>query len=340
MKAYSLHSVGDLRYENILHPTCPPGWCIVQVKAVGICSSDIPRIYRKGTYHFPTVPGHEFSGVVVEVAEDENHELIGKHVSVFPLIPCRKCEQCKEQRYEMCTDYDYIGSRRDGAFAEFVAVPVWNLVELPDTVSFVEAAMMEPLAVAKHAINLCDILQEDAVAIIGSGMIAFAAAQWASVMGASRVCVIGRSESKRKYAERLPNVQYVTGLKTGETFDVVLEAVGSNPAIVQSIAIAKPSGRIVLMGNPEGDIKFEQNQYWQILRKQLRITGTWNSSYLKSANSDWSEVKNALINKTIQATGLVSHLYPYSKLPDALKLMREKSEPYTKVVVLWGDNNE
>ena len=86
----------------------------------------------------------------------------------------------------MCSNYDYVGSRRDGGFAEYVAVPVWNLVELSDEISFEEAAMMEPLAVALHAIKIANVKNGDTVAIIGTGMIAFAAAQWAKKTGSGR----------------------------------------------------------------------------------------------------------------------------------------------------------
>ena len=113
MKGYSLHAVNDLRYEKLEYPECTTGWCVVKVKAAGICSSDIPRVYTKGTYHFPTIPGHEFSGVVDKVADSENENLVGKKVGIFPLIPCRKCQQCKDGHYEMCSNYDYVGSRRD-----------------------------------------------------------------------------------------------------------------------------------------------------------------------------------------------------------------------------------
>ena len=121
MKAYVLHEVNELRYEDVPMPECPKGWVIVQVKAAGICSSDIARVFTKGTYHFPTIPGHEFSGVVYSVVDEELKSWVGKRVGVFPLIPCRECPQCKQKQYEMCANYDYVGSRRDGAFAEYVA---------------------------------------------------------------------------------------------------------------------------------------------------------------------------------------------------------------------------
>ena len=153
MRAYELHGVNDLRREDIEKPEIPSGWVLVQVKASGICSSDIPRIFTNGTYHFPTIPGHEFSGVVAACGEGVPEDRIGKRVGIFPLIPCRTCPQCRQKKYEMCEHYDYLGSRRDGGFAEYVAVPDWNLMELPENVSFREAAMLEPLSVALHAVK-------------------------------------------------------------------------------------------------------------------------------------------------------------------------------------------
>ena len=336
MKGYSLHAVNNLCYEKLEYPKCESGWCVVKVKAAGICSSDIPRVYMKGTYHFPTVPGHEFSGVVDKVADKGNEYLVGKKVGIFPLIPCRKCEQCQNGHYEMCANYEYVGSRRDGGFAEYVAVPVWNLIELSDEISFEEAAMMEPLAVALHAMKKADIKNNDTVAIIGTGMIAFAAAQWARKLGATKVVVIGRSESKRKIANNIPEIEYITFKDCEKEFDVVLEAVGSNSAIDKAINTVKAGGRLVLMGNPEGEIDLKQNTYWRILRKQLHITGTWNSSYEKNRDCDWSEVKKALERHEIRASALISHFYNQDDLKLGMELMHKHMEPYCKVMTLWN----
>lgn len=338
MKGYSLHAVNDLQYEELKYPECPSGWCVVEVKYVGICSSDIPRIFTKGTYHFPTVPGHEFSGIVHEVADETNKRLIGKKVGVFPLIPCRKCEQCKQGHYEMCSDYDYVGSRRDGAFAQYVAVPVWNLIELPDSVLLKEAAMMEPLAVALHAMKRASIKPGDRVGIVGTGMIAFAAGQWANKLGAEEVTVLGRSNKKRKIAEAIPGLKYELLSECKKEFDVVLEAVGSNAAIDKAINLTKAAGTLVLMGNPEGKIDLEQNTYWRILRKQLNVTGTWNSSYENGKECDWTEVRDALANGEIKASFLITHLFHYKDLIEGLSLMKDHKEPYCKVMISWGDD--
>ena len=338
MKAYVLHGVEDLRYDNIEIPKCPIGWAIVKVKASGICSSDIARVFTKGTYHFPTIPGHEFSGIVEYVGPEDDSKLIGKHVGIFPLIPCRKCPQCAEKHYEMCANYDYVGSRRDGGFAEYVVVPIWNLVLLDESIPFTSAAMLEPLAVALHAMKLAGVKQGDSVAIVGTGMIGITAAQWAKKLGASSVTVIGRNESKRSIAEKC-NLKYkVSNDKdTIGQYDVVLEAVGTPQAVDLSIHAASPGGTVVFMGNPSGDIKFVQNTYWRILRKQLKIVGTWNSSYDGMNQSDWTEVVEALTKKEVNVEPLISHCFNQIELMEGLILMRDNKEPYCKVMTIWND---
>lgn len=88
MKAYVLNKIGDLSYQDVPKPELKKDWALIKVKAAGICSSDIPRIYERGTYHFPTIPGHEFAGDVVKVNGEKYTDIVGKRVSVFPLIPC------------------------------------------------------------------------------------------------------------------------------------------------------------------------------------------------------------------------------------------------------------
>ena len=128
MKAYVLEGIGELVYKDVPIPRLHEDEALVEVVNAGICGSDIPRIFETGTYHFPTIPGHEFAGVVRDVGGKEHADWLGKRVGVFPLIPCMQCEQCKKKNYEMCQAYNYLGSRTDGGFAEYAAVPVWNLI--------------------------------------------------------------------------------------------------------------------------------------------------------------------------------------------------------------------
>ena len=338
MKAYRLYGVNDLRYEDVDMPSCNDGWAIIEVKAAGICSSDIPRIYTKGTYHFPTIPGHEFSGRVVRVGNETDVNLVGKRVGIFPLIPCRECESCSQKHYEMCENYDYVGSRRDGGFAEYVAVPVWNLVLIPNNISYEIAAILEPVSVALHAMKLANITKGCSVGIIGTGMIGICAGQWAYKLGAGKVTVIGRSNSKKTLVEKcgLDYINHQDSKKTKQ-YDIVLEAVGTPDAVEQSILSTKPGGTVVFMGNPSGEISLSQNVYWRILRKQLTIRGTWNSSYDGVNISDWTEAIEALQKEEITIDALITHCYPQDKFVDGLELMRNASEPYCKVMTIWNE---
>jgi len=337
MKAYVLHAVNDLRYDEVEMPVCPEGWAIVEVKAAGICSSDITRIFTKGTYHFPTIPGHEFSGTVKFVGSSTDNKWIGKNVGIFPLIPCRECTHCKEKKYEMCLHYDYAGSRRDGGFAEYVAMPIWNLIELPVNISFVDAAMLEPLSVALHAIKIGAVKSGNDVAIIGTGMIGIAAGLWAKKYGAKSVTVIGRNEKKRTLVEKY-KLEYATytNYNIPDKYDFVLEAVGTPSAIEMAISGCKTEGTLLLMGNPSGDINISQNIYWQILRKQLTVKGTWNSSYNGCNPSDWTEAAKALSTGEINVRDLVSHTFIQTNLKDGLELIKGHKESYCKVMTLWN----
>ena len=330
MKAYVLHGIGDLRCEDCPMPELRPGWALIKVSAAGICSSDIPRIFEKGTYHFPTIPGHEFCGVVERTANPEDSGWIGRRVGVFPLIPCMACPSCARGEYETCSNYDYVGSRRDGGFAEYAAAPVWNLIRLPDEISDVQGALLEPATVALHAVRRADIRPHSSVCVVGTGGIGLLAGQWAGRCGAERVVIKGRSCEKEALARRC-GLDY-TGVTPEERFDRVIEAVGSSAALEESLTLAAPGGRVVLMGNPDGPKILAQNVYWQILRKQLTLSGTWNSSY-GGADSDWEASVRAIAQGALGVEKIVTHIVDKGDLPRALHMMRSRTGPFCKIVV-------
>ena len=152
-KAWVLRKIGEIRPEDVEIPQPASGEVRIRVAYAGICGSDIPRIYQTGAHRMPLIPGHEFSGLVDEVGAGVQAEIVGRRVACFPKIACGKCEHCRTGRPEYCQSYDYVGSRRDGAFAEYVTMPAANLMCLPDSVSLEEAAMLEPFAVAANAVR-------------------------------------------------------------------------------------------------------------------------------------------------------------------------------------------
>ncbi|MDR0992248.1 MAG: galactitol-1-phosphate 5-dehydrogenase [Ruminococcus sp.] len=313
MKAWRLYGKSDIRLEEVSAPTLGTSEVLVKVAAAGICSSDIGRVFGAGAYHYPITLGHEFSGVICDTAEDSNRHLIGKRVGVFPLLPCFECESCKNERFETCKNYSYIGSRRDGAFAEFVNVPIWNLMFLPDNVDFENAAMLEPTAVALHAVRLAAISPEKSVSVVGNGAIGQLAASFFANTALSTV-LIGRDDA---------NIQA----------DITLEAVGTAESLSRCIDMTNPGGEIILIGNPPADFTLAQKPYWQILRKQLKIKGSWNSSFRHIENDDWNTAVSKISAGEITPSEFISHRFPFERLDEALLMMNKKLERHLKVII-------
>lgn len=329
MMAANLHAVGDLRYEAVPMPVCGADEVLISVKFCGICGSDIPRVLSKGTYHFPTIPGHEFSGVV---AYDPQNELNGKRVAVYPLIPCRKCDMCQKEHYELCHDYDYYGSRRDGGYAEYLAVKRWNLVPLPNEVSFEEGAMCEPVSVAHHAVSRLHLKAGDTALISGAGPIGLLAAQWMKAYGATKVYLFDIVPEKIEFAKKMGFDEY----KDGITVDAALEGTGYADALSRCLEAVKHHGNMVLMGNPARSVELSQQAYWCILRKELNVTGTWNSSFGTQAN-DWKASVDAMASKNIQAKPLISHIYPLSRCNEAFEMIASRREFCNRVMFRIGE---
>lgn len=325
MMAANLHGVADLRYEKVDMPQCGADEVLVKIKNCGICGSDIGRVLVHGTYHFPTIPGHEFSGQVVF---DATGEYTGKRVAIFPILPCFQCDMCEDENYAECRNYDYYGSRRDGAYAEYVAVKKWNLVELPDNVSYEEGAMCEPMSVALHAVKKLDIKEGETLLITGAGPIGLIAGMWAKNFGAAKVSYIDIDEKKLAFAESLGFERY-----DGETLvDAALEGTGASSAIAAAINGVNPFGKMVFMGNPGREVTLSAGDYQKILRKELNIKGTWNSSYA-SYDNDWKESLQAVSEGRLAVRQLITHRIHLADTLQTIEMMRDYKEFYCKVVI-------
>lgn len=346
MKAWVLHNIGDIRFEDIDKPKPGQGEVLVRVRATGICGSDIPRVFDTGAHKMPLIIGHEFAGIVYETGEGVDPEWEGENAGVFPLIPCRKCKQCLRGRYELCRDYDYLGSRRDGAFAEYVTVPAENLIRLPQNVSFEEAAMLEPMAVAVHAIRGIMDLDEDndlKIAVYGLGTIGQFVTMFLKAAGFDNLILIGNKSSQFEMAASLgvPKDRCYDGTAEDITaringmggVDVVFECVGRAQTFAASVDIAAPMGRVMLVGNPCSDMTLPRNIYWKILRNQLTVKGTWNSMFTCDPDDDWNYVINLLAGKLIDPSKFISHRLPIEGLKQGLDIMHDKSEEYGKIMI-------
>lgn len=345
MKAWVLHDIGDFRYEEVENPNISENEVLVAVKAAGICGSDIPRVYKDGAHNMPLIIGHEFAGQVIRVGENADNSWIGKRVGVFPLIPCGECIPCRSKQYEMCRNYSYLGSRRDGGFAEYVAVPEANLIELPQNVSFEEAAMLEPMAVAAHAMRRALPNENETVVICGLGTIGMLLLMFLIEAGMNHILVIGNKEFQKQTVLKLGLSQkcycdskgtdvskWIMEQTSGKGADVFFECVGKNETVRQAINLTSPAGKICFVGNPYSDICLEKKVYWKILRNQLQITGTWNSAFTHEAADDWHYVLERLKKKRIEPSKLISHKFPLEDINQGFELMKNKSEDYIKII--------
>lgn len=340
MKACVLHAIGDLRYEEVSDPVMKSGEVLLRIRAAGICGSDIQRVFDKGTYHFPTIPGHEFAGEVVDAFDGADKALIGKRAAVFPMLPCMHCPSCQIGEYAQCKNYNYYGSRCDGGFAEYLAVKAENLVMVPEEVSLEEAAMCEPTAVAIHALSQVGVRFGDTVTIYGAGTIGVLLALIASNWGAERVILADIDDRKLEFARSLgfehaynsatsDILAIISELTDGKGSDVVVEGTGVSAALENCMKSAATFGRVVLMGNPIKDMTLSQKGYWEILRKQLTLRGTWNSSY-NEQNNDWKKAIAAM--PKLGLPRLITHRCDFSDCNKAFDMLRARSEFAVKVM--------
>ena len=237
----------------------------------------------------------------------------------------------------MCENYDYLGSRRDGGFAEYVAVPEWNLIKLPDAVSDEAAAMLEPLAVAVHGVRAMDIRSGEKCMVCGLGTIGMFYAMVLMAYGAD-VYVVGKREGQRKRVLEvgIPADHYFHCFndEAPREMDVFFECVGTEESVAYGLDALAAGGRMLLVGNPHGDMNLARNDYWKILRKQLRVQGTWNSSYTGEAADDWHEALRLIGSGEVQSEKLITHRYPLEELDRGLAVMRDKSVDSCKVMVV------
>ena len=300
MKAWVLHAKNDIRLDEVPDPKQKENEMLVKVMAASICSTDYSRVYGTSAYHYPIILGHEFSVVAQN----------GERFAVFPLLPCFKCESCQTHRYETCISYGYLGSRQDGAFAECISVPKWNLIRLPDSMTFEQAALIEPSAVALHAVKRLDFAATNSVAVVGNGTIGRIIAKWLSILGVEKVHIIGRNNT--------------TSLKC---YDACFEAVGTAEALSRCIELVKPNGLLVVVGNPNESFCIEQMLYWQILRKQISVIGSWNSDY----PDDWNETINNA--DKLGLNDFIDRIIKFNELGAVFENMRGKSMANGRIII-------
>lgn len=335
-----LNANGVLSVEDRAMPAPGPGEVLVKVDACGVCSSDVPRAFQGKAYHYPLVMGHEFAGEVVDVGAGAEAGLLGNRVAVFPLLPCFDCEPCRREAYAQCVRYSYYGSRCDGAFTKYLAVRQWNVLPLPPEVDVRDAALTEPVAVALHGLNRLGLLGAEGqgvkrVLIAGTGFIGLAGAEILRMSCRDiSITVLDRNQYKLDLiadpATEKVLIEAPQGLERLVTeranqFDVVIEATGAAEIFRETIRLVHPGGRVLWMGNIDADLQLPQALVSTILRKEIVIIGTWNSSYAGRSPSDWTQVMDLMV-KGFRPSRYVTDFVPLEDLPEALRNLNKHKD--------------
>jgi 2-desacetyl-2-hydroxyethyl bacteriochlorophyllide A dehydrogenase len=340
MKAAVCYGQKDIRVENVDMPKILPGWLLLKVRASGICGSDLHLYKEKTPFKIESVlgegryvPGHELSGEVVKLGPEVSDLKEGDRVTVEPLVGCGRCHWCQVGWYNLCANFRLIGFYYLGGLAEYCAVPADKCFKLPENLSFEEAATLDCVSVAIHAVNTAKVSSEDTVAVLGAGTIGLFALQAARVAGAREVFVVGRHGFQLEVANALgatmtidarkePLVEKMIELTDGRGVDKIIEAAGGeSSAIADAISMARRRCTIVTTGI---FVKPMPIELVGLLTKELTLSGAWGYGY-------WTHMKEFAMSLELLAKGkikaepLITHRYPLERVAEAYEAAIDKA---------------
>ncbi len=298
MKAAVVVENEKVEYQEIEEPQVKPGFVKIKVMYSGICGSDVPRVLYHGVHFYPIVLGHEFSGDVVEVGEGVTKVKVGDRVSGAPLVPCMKCEDCQKGNFSLCKHYTFIGSRENGANADYVVIPEQNAVPFDPSIPYEQGAMFEPSTVALHGLLQNDYQGGQDVAILGGGTIGMFTMQWAKIFGSHKVVVFDISEERLALAKRLGADEVINTTKEnymeeamavtgGKGYGFVYETAGQVPTMHMAFELAANKSHVCFIGTPHADLTFTPAQWENMNRKEFKLTGSWMSYSAPFPGKEW-----------------------------------------------------
>jgi L-iditol 2-dehydrogenase len=337
MTAAVMHAPGDIRVEEVPVTSPGPGEVLLKVAACGVCGSDIPRMLRNGGYVMPIICGHEFSGHVAQLGEGVTGFEVGDLVSVPPLIPCYHCDFCLRGEFGLCENYDYFGSRNDGAYAQYVVAPVGNLLPMPAGIDPRAAAMLDPAAIALHALWKTGLRTGHRVLVVGAGPIGLFAVQWARLAGAAEVVTIDLSEEKAAMALEAGATAAVrtpaeASALAGRGFDIVLESAGVPVTADLAASLVGPQGHAVFVGIPHAPVELAKETWNRFMRLEITLHGAWNSFSAPFPGDEWRTAAAKLASGELRWEFMITHELPLAALPAMMTTLGDRSEFSSKVI--------
>ncbi|MHC1771648.1 MAG: zinc-binding dehydrogenase [Flexilinea sp.] len=340
MKALVLTEYKKMEYMEVEKPVIAPDEVLIQVKACGICGSDIHGFDGStGRRQPPVIMGHEASGIITEVGSAVTGWKVSDRVTFDSTIYCGHCYYCQQGLINLCENRRVLGVscdeyRKDGAFAEYVAVPQHILYKLPDEVTYNQATIVEPLSIAFHAVNLSPRTIDASVVVVGAGMVGLLVVQTLRAAGYGKIIAIDVDESRLALAkemgaditlisdEKAPEaVKKLTG---GQGSDIVIEVVGANASFNTAVNCVRKGGAVTLVGNISAKVDLPLQA---VVTRQIRLQGSCASS------GEYPACLDMIARKQVDVDTIISETAPLSEGNKWFTKLYNRDGNYLKVVL-------
>ena len=341
MKAVVIERPHEVAFVEIETPSPGPGDVLVRSHLAGVCRTDL-EILQGGLTDprwvtFPLVPGHEWSGTVVEVGAGVTEVEPGARVVCEGMVPCNRCRRCKAGHTNFCEHYDQIGFSRAGGYGEYVVVPRHVVHRLPDSVSFESAVLVEPASCVLRGLERGRPRPGETVGVIGIGTLGALAVTLARLYAPGALVAYGVRAEELRFAERLgadvtvhvreTDAAAETKRVAGDGLDLVLETAGAPDAVELATRLVRPGGRVVLLGIA-GEGRMLELPADRITFGDMDVIGSFSYT-----TATWSRVVDLLRRSVVDFDPLVTHRFPAARFDDAFGLMDAREGVVAKVLL-------
>jgi len=327
MKALLLEEYGRLEYKDVPEPIPMPRDVLIDVKACGICGSDVHGMDGStGRRVPPIIMGHEAAGVIAQIGDEVKGWQLGDRVTFDSTIFCNQCSSCRKGRVNLCSERRVLGVscqeyRQHGALAEQVAVPSQILHRLPDNVTFEQAALVEPLSVSCHAAGILPIQGGESCLIVGAGVIGLFALQVLKNRGCDPVYIVDINPKRVQVAMRLGALVAPKSIEV----DLALEAVGLPETFAEVLGSLKKGGHLAMVGNLASSVK---------LPLQLAVTRELTLHGSCASAGEYPHCLDLIATGAVQTDPILSAVAPLAEGALWFERLRKKKEPLLKVVLI------
>ena len=334
MKAVQIKKPHDVALIDAPIPTPPAGFARVKVVCAAVCATDLEVIDGNIPANYPLIPGHEWSGIVDAVGSPEDEGWVGKSVIGSNDVVCLHCEACRSGNWRYCKDFEEIGFRRNGGYAEYIIVPAYGLCEKPESVPFEVAALCEPLGVALGTLEKARAQFGQTLMIYGAGSIGLCMLAAAKAMGMRKIVVVASSSRRLEIAKEMGAYATVATSEQDlfaemkrlhpEGTDVIIDCTGIEECIQNSLKLCKKGGVVALAGYGRGKIM-------SIRIDDIHI----NNLQVVGAGNNWNQHKKAITymaDGSVDLSPMVSSVMPLEDFESAIDMARNRPVGFVKAI--------